>query len=880
MNKVILKRSMLVFVFSIVMILSSFSLALADENGMGEDYLGGFMYEFLVQDTELVGFECQIASLNAANIQGGRISAGGSSSFVIMPDYSLWSWGRNIWGEVGDGTAIGRFNPIKIMDNVAMVSNSSGHTMAIRNDGSLWAWGNNSSGQLGDGTIIDRHAPVWIMDDVVSVEAGIGYTMVIKTDGSLWAWGVNNRGQLGDGTTLNRHSPVWIMDDVAAVSAAQDHTAAIKTDGSLWAWGFNINGQIGDGTTINRYNPVWIMDDVAAISTGVGGHTMAVGSDGSLWGWGFNWFGQIGDGTTIDRHSPVQIMDNVVSVEAGIMHTIVIRADGSLWGWGFNQSGTLGDGTATNQYSPIWIMDDVTAVSAISHAVAIRSDGSLWAWGGNQWGQIGDGTTINRHSPVKITPPVIGAVDEWLIGTVGQPFNYTLQVTGARPITWSWVCGELPLGLNFNMETGEISGVPTEAGEFWYLVRASNFGGDSYGQELNIRIQPDDLIYISAPHITAAPGSYIDITISLNGLHDGLSSLSFDLSYDATILERVGSIELGCVFDASIIQPPIGANPFRVNLRMMDILGVTHSTGDLATVRFRVLDNVEPGVTVPIELSVVSAYRIENFMLAPVNVASSNGSVHVVNNIMFGDVNGDGMITDADLLMLRMYLAGHPVSIDRQAADVNVDGQITSADELLLAMYLAGHPVVLGPQSNPGPAQLQPAAFNGFEIIYLLDAHGVFDEDLLSQDALAGFEATYSENYSDSKSSVEYVDVVISLNENEGISTLSLGLNYDASVLQRVSIAPADIMLMPIEPPASAYPFAMNFSLSDPLAFTGDTGNLVTVRFRVLDNAALETTSITLGVNSAYRIENFSPVPINAMGLEIQTILQDGLSAW
>ena len=598
-------------------------------------------------------------------------------------------------------------------------------------------------------------------------------------------------------------------------------------------------------------------------------------------------------------------------------------------------------------------------------------------------------------------------------------------------------------------------------------------------------------VHVIAPHITTAAGSVIDITISLNGLHGGLSTLSFDFGYDATKLERVSEVALGSVFNRPIVQPPLGANPFRINFGMVDILGVTHTHGDLATVRFRVLDDVEPGVTTPIEISLVSAYRIENFMPIPVTVWSANGSVTIietithpitivdgrvgayanpnpaevgetvrinagatpaghifagwttdtpgviftnhptagnvasfqmpdepvvvtanwyfpitanisasheranrgryvdvnvsldevealssmslsvrydrdvlervsitpanlmlipvqpspganpfimsfslanpigvitetgnlatirfrilndadlgvtpielslvsayrienfsvipvgatatdgsvhVTNIMFGDVNGDGMITDADLLMLRMYLAGHPVNIDREAADVNVDGQVTSADELLLAMYLAGHPVVLGPQSNPGPAQLQSAAFNGFEITYLLDAHGVFDENLLSQDALAGFEATYSENYSDNRSSVEYVDVVISLNENEGISTLSLDLNYDASVLQRVSIAPTGIMLMPVEPPVKAYPFTMNFSLSDPLAFTGDTGNLVTVRFKVLDNTALETTPITLGVNSAYRIENFSPVPVNVTELGIQAILQD-----
>ena len=186
------------------------------------------------------------------------------------------------------------------------IAAGGGHSLVILDDGSLWAWGGNSFGRLGDGTTIDRHTPVHIMDDVAAVSAGSFHTLAITTDGSLWAWGGNWDGQLGDGTTTARRTPVHIMDDVVAVSAGSWHTLAITTDGSLWAWGRNWDGQLGDGTTIDRHTPVHIMDDVVAVSAG-GSYTLAITTGGSLWAWGSNEFDQLGGGTTIARHTPMNI---------------------------------------------------------------------------------------------------------------------------------------------------------------------------------------------------------------------------------------------------------------------------------------------------------------------------------------------------------------------------------------------------------------------------------------------------------------------------------------------------------------------------------------------------------------------------------------------
>jgi alpha-tubulin suppressor-like RCC1 family protein len=337
----------------------------------------------------------------ALEIKAQTISAGGSHTAAIKTDGSLWTWGRNEYGQLGDGTIFTDKNtPVKVMDQVAEVSVGTSHSAAIKTDGSLWTWGYNNDGQLGDGTKIDRNTPSKVMDQVVTVGVGGSTTAVIKTDRSLWTWGWNYSGQLGDGTRTNRAIPAKVMDNVTAVNTSITCMAAIKTDGSLWTWGLNKYGGLGDGTTIDRYSPVKIMDNVAEVS--VGFHTAVIKTDGSLWTWGWNGYGQLGDGTTLDSSNPVKVMENVAAVSSSGYHTAVIKTDGSLWTWGYNEFGQLGDGTTTNKTKPVKIMENVAAVSAnVYNTTIVKTDGSLWTWGSNG-GKVKEGTWTESHIPIKI----------------------------------------------------------------------------------------------------------------------------------------------------------------------------------------------------------------------------------------------------------------------------------------------------------------------------------------------------------------------------------------------------------------------------------------------------------------------------------------------
>ena len=329
------------------------------------------------------------------------VSLGTFHSSVIDKDGSLWTWGYNSVGLLGDGSKEDRYEPVKIMDNVQSASLASQHSAAIKPDGSLWIWGWNLFGQLGDGSTEDHYEPVKILDGVLSVSLGSSHSAAIKTDGSLWVWGYNNHGQVGDGSFKTHHEPVKIMDDVQSVTLGSFQCAAIKTDGSLWIWGWNKYGQVGDGSTEDRNEPVKIMDNVQSVS--VSSHCAAIKTDGSLWMWGCNEFGQVGDGSTEDCYEPVKIMNNVQSVSVNSKHSAVLKTDGSLWSWGWNTSGQLGDGSTDNRYEPVKIMDNVQSVSlGYLHGAAIKSDGSLWVWGHNKHGQLGDGSTENRNEPICI----------------------------------------------------------------------------------------------------------------------------------------------------------------------------------------------------------------------------------------------------------------------------------------------------------------------------------------------------------------------------------------------------------------------------------------------------------------------------------------------
>jgi alpha-tubulin suppressor-like RCC1 family protein len=248
--------------------------------------------------------------------------------------------------------------------NWRQVSTQGFQTAAIKTDGTLWTWGRNDNGYLGDNTITHRSSPVQTVAGGTywrQVAAAYYHTAAIKTDGTLWTWGFNGDGELGDNTVVHRSSPVQTVaggTNWRQVAAGYSHTAAIKTDGTLWLWGYNIYGQLGDNTVVNKSSPVQTTAGGTNWRQVSGGsrHTAAVKTDGTLWLWGRNQYGQLGDNTVVNKSSPIQTIaggTNWKLSAAGQYHTAAIKTDGTLWLWGCNKYGQLGDTTLVHRSSPI-----------------------------------------------------------------------------------------------------------------------------------------------------------------------------------------------------------------------------------------------------------------------------------------------------------------------------------------------------------------------------------------------------------------------------------------------------------------------------------------------------------------------------------------------
>ena len=368
-----------------------------------------------------------------------QASCGSVTTAAVMADGTLWMWGGNGYGQLGDGTMKKREKPVKVMDGVVQVSCGDTHTAAVRDDGTLWAWGNNTFGQIGDGTKTARLSPVKVLDGVAQVSFGPYHTAAVRDDGTLWMWGNNEEGELGDGTTVDQKKPVKVMDGVVQVSCGVFHTAAVRADGTLWAWGWNISGEVGDGTANMRKMPVKVMDGVVQVSCG-DSHTAAVMSDGTLWAWGDNESGQVGDGTAKDRKKSVKVMDGVVQVSCGAGHTAAVRSDGTLWAWGVNKHGQVGDGTTAASFSPVKVMDGVVQVSCgDSHTAAVMSDGTLGAWGRNSKWQLGGNSNSDRIRPAQIVldenaPGATTVVPSWL--SMGAGETSRIAASGFGDVTY------------------------------------------------------------------------------------------------------------------------------------------------------------------------------------------------------------------------------------------------------------------------------------------------------------------------------------------------------------------------------------------------------------------------------------------------------------
>jgi alpha-tubulin suppressor-like RCC1 family protein len=353
--------------------------------------------------------------LRDRSLRTAQLAVGTEHALFLASDGTVWSWGSNQYGQLGNPSAPATSStPLQVptLANAVAVASGEHHALALLKGGAVWAWGRNNSGQLGDGTLINRGSPTQVvgLTNIVAVEGGLTHSLALRSDGTLWAWGDNTAGQLGDGTTIHRSLPVQVvgLSNVVAMAGGFQHSVALRSDGTLWAWGRNFAGELGDGNAPNNSSlPVQVsgLTNMVALSTN-GNHTLALRADGTVWAWGYNANGQLGNGTSSYQRFPGQVsgLTGVVALSTGANHSIAVRADGTIWTWGWNYHGQLGNGTVggnqlTAQMVP-GLTDMVAVAGGYNTSIAVRSNGTLRTWGYNSKGQLADGTYVNRASPV------------------------------------------------------------------------------------------------------------------------------------------------------------------------------------------------------------------------------------------------------------------------------------------------------------------------------------------------------------------------------------------------------------------------------------------------------------------------------------------------
>ena len=385
--------------------------------------------------------------VHASNGGFAMISTGMDHCLSLKTDGTVWSWGVNNSGQLGDASTTLKSTPSKIqgLSLIKYVSAGFYDSFAITQNGDLYSWGENTNGQLGNGSYRQQNTPSLVigLSDVKMVAGGFNQTIALKNDGTVWTWGSNEYGQLGNGINGISIIPKQVnsLNSIVSISCGRDFCIALKDDGTVWSWGQNTSGQLGDGDYINKNTPVQVngLSNIKIIHSGFNS-TMALKSDGTIYGWGDNFFGQLGNGTLPfnGQNVPTQVknLTNVKDFAVGGYNSLIIKEDGTTWVSGSNSEGQLGNGTSVNgacQVTPVQVPSLTNVMEATTLRatnLVLKNDGSVWAWGANTSGQIGDGTSVINALPVKNNN--ISDIKEVV---AGGEFSMALNSDGT---VWTW----------------------------------------------------------------------------------------------------------------------------------------------------------------------------------------------------------------------------------------------------------------------------------------------------------------------------------------------------------------------------------------------------------------------------------------------------------
>jgi alpha-tubulin suppressor-like RCC1 family protein len=351
-----------------------------------------------------------------------QAALGAEHSVVATGSGTVYAWGDNSFGQLGDGGTNNSLTPVPVssISTGSLVAAGASHSLALLSDGTVRAWGFNAYGQLGDGTNTESHTPVAVssLTNVVNIAAGAGHSLALCSDGTVWSWGYNTSGQLGNGSTSNSSTPVQVrrqsdnqpLTGVQMVAAGQNHSLALMLTGEVYGWGHNGFGQLGTGAGATATRAVLVngVSNAKYVAAG-SGHSIAVQANGNVQTWGYNSHGQLGDGTTTNRSTPfTQGMPGGGArfAAGGLAHTLVLLQNGTLRASGRNDDGQLGDGTNWDSTTFVYtagISQGITLAAGGRHSLVVEQKVAAPAFSPN-------GGSFEQSVDVTITSATPGAL--------------------------------------------------------------------------------------------------------------------------------------------------------------------------------------------------------------------------------------------------------------------------------------------------------------------------------------------------------------------------------------------------------------------------------------------------------------------------------------
>jgi alpha-tubulin suppressor-like RCC1 family protein len=395
-----------------------------------------------------------VPSATAAITVTPVVEAGSAHSIALKFDGTVWTWGSNAYGQLGNGNNTDSSTPVQVksLANVVAIAAGFYHNVAVKSDGTVWAWGNNADGQLGIGSTTNSNVPVQMITAVgppvvnvanaVAVAAGLNHSLVLTTGGILAA-GDNTFGQLGTGNNTTSHVAVvtttaGIPASISAIAAGRNHSLALTSAGTVWAWGDDSVGQLGDGGAVAQNAPVatLTLTNITQISTRDSA-SLALQSGGVVFGWGANESGQLAQGNVNTPVNPAQpaLISNftVTSIASGAFHSLAIANAGQVIGWGTSTTGQLSNippQTYTQATGLASAGGVVQLAAGIAHSLGYKPDGTVIAFGNNSTGQLGNNTKINQLIPVT----VVGQGGSGFLNLLGLA-NLSVSVAGSGTVT-------------------------------------------------------------------------------------------------------------------------------------------------------------------------------------------------------------------------------------------------------------------------------------------------------------------------------------------------------------------------------------------------------------------------------------------------------------